>query len=283
MPSRIIHEKCRKSLSLNALSAEAERLFWRLTTAADDYGRFDADPRALLGDCFPYKIEIFKSAQVEKWRDELTVPHMPEEPPLIQLYTQKGRTYGHFVKWTDYQRDRSKERQPPKPKFPAPEECTLFTPGAAAPPSEPPQAAPKPTEAPKVAKAPKSDGLTPKFMAFWEAYPARSGRRVGRALCVNLFAALSEEDQDLCISAAKEYARHCAKEERTPRDPERFFRGKQGEVWREFIPAPPVPQRRPMSAVTPPPPPPPVGEKPPPEAMERFRKILPSFSMEGQA
>lgn len=283
MPSRIIHDKCRKSLSLDALSAEAERLFWRLTTAADDYGRFDANPRVLLGECFPYKIEIFKSSEVEKWRDELTREHVPDEPPLVRLYTLKGRTYGHFVKWTDYQRDRSQEKQPPKPKFPAPEEGELFTPGYAAVARKSPQAPPVSAPAPKPAKpAAKADLLTPKFLAFWEAYPARSGRRVGRALCAVLFNALSEEDQDLCIGAAKEYARNCVKEERTPRDPERFFRGRQGEVWRDFIPAPPTPQRRPLSAVTPQPAPP-VCDAPPPEAMAALRKILPTFSVEGQA
>lgn len=283
MPSRIIHDRCRKSRTLNALSAEGERLFWRLTTAADDYGRFDADPRVLLGDCFPLMIGEITSKQVEKWRDELTRTVDEDEGPPVQLYTIKGRMYGHFVNWTKYQRDRSQERQPPKPKFPAPEEGELFMPGTAASVRELPQDPAAPATVPKAAKPPKSDGLTPKFMAFWEAYPARSGRRVGRALCAVLFNALSEEDQDLCIGAAKEYARHCVKEERTPRDPERFFRGKQGEVWRDFIPAPPVPQRRPMSAVNPPPPPARTGEMPPPEAMEKFRKILPSFSMDGQA
>lgn len=45
MPNRIIRDKCRTSISLDKLSFGAECMFWRLTTVADDYGRFEADAR----------------------------------------------------------------------------------------------------------------------------------------------------------------------------------------------------------------------------------------------
>lgn len=281
MPSRIIHDKCRKSLSLNALSAEAERLFWRLTTAADDYGRFDADPRVLLGECFPYKIEIFKSAQVEKWRDELTVA-CGEEAPLVRLYSMKGRVYGYFVKWTEYQRDRSKEKNPPKPKFPAPEDGmpvdvsiiakTVSTP-------------PEPAAGPAPKKMPPS--LSPAEMRFdqlWKAYPARGGVKGSKQATRALFLKLTEEEQAQCILATKAYARHCREQERTPRDAQRFIKATDGELWREFIPTETAPVRRPMSAIDAPPPArPPVGEDMPAEIAERFKRIGRPMPMEGHS
>lgn len=287
MPSRIIHDKCRKSLSLDAISAEAERLFWRLTTAADDYGRFDASPRVLLGECFPHKIEIFKSSQVEKWRNELTVRHVPEEPPLVQLYSLKGRTYGYFVKWTDYQRDRSKEKTPPKPKFPAPEEGMPLDPMQAAPtPGAPPQPAAEPTEQPKAApKAPAAPSAADmRFDQFWGAYPDRGGKKVGKQPARALFLKLSDEEQGQCLLAVKEYAKHCRQQDRTPRDAQRFIKGSDGEPWRDFIPGPAAPVRRPLSALeSSQPARPPVGEDMPKEVAERFKRIGRPMPMEGQA
>lgn len=275
MPSRIIHDKCRKSRTLNALSAEAERLFWRLTTAADDYGRFDADPRVLLGECFPYKIEIFKSAQVEKWRDELTVMGDPDEEPLVRLYSLKGRVYGYFVKWTDYQRDRSKEKNPPKPKFPAPEDGVPV--GAAQPVapagSVPPQPAAGKSPAKAVMPASPSAAMM-RFDQFWAVYPDRGGKRVGKQAARLLFLKLTDEEQSQIIPAAKEYGKWCVKETRTVRDAQRFIKGSDGEPWRDFIPGPSAPVRRPMSAVaTPPPARPPIGDDMPSELFDRFKRI----------
>ena len=44
MPSRIIKETIIISESLTAISAEAERFFWRLVVKADDFGLYYGDP-----------------------------------------------------------------------------------------------------------------------------------------------------------------------------------------------------------------------------------------------
>ncbi|MBF0260264.1 MAG: hypothetical protein HQL97_00330 [Magnetococcales bacterium] len=281
MPSRIIHDKCRKSRTLNALSAEAERLFWRLTTAADDYGRFDADPRVLLGECFPYKIEIFKSAQVEKWRDELTVAGDPDEEPLVRLYSLKGRIYGCFVKWTDYQRDRSKEKNPPKPKFPAPEDGVPVDVVTAALIGNAPQPAAEKSPAKAVTPASPS-AAEMRFDQFWAVYPDRGGKKVGKQAARILFLKLTDEEQAQIIPATKAYAKYCKDQERTPRDAQRFIKGGDGEPWRDFIPGPSAPVRRPMSAVQAPQPArPPAGEDMPEELVRRF--LGKDMSMRGEA
>ena len=109
MPNRIAHEKACNSPTLDVLSDGAERLFWRAMTKADDYGRFDADPRVLLGACFPLRIGKMRPVQVQAWRDELVAAG------AWALYEVGGHVYGHFTGWLDHQRKRDS-----RPKFPEP-------------------------------------------------------------------------------------------------------------------------------------------------------------------
>lgn len=126
MPTRYIRESCVTSLTLDNLSDGAERLFWRMTVIADDYGRFDADPRVLLGKCFPLKVGKWSPAKVEKWRGELAAVAPGEDVPLVWLYRIGQRIYGAFTNWKLHQRDRSGEANPPKPKFPGVEEGAIL-------------------------------------------------------------------------------------------------------------------------------------------------------------
>lgn len=108
MPNRLIHEKAIKSETLAKLSAEAERLFWRLTAIADDKGRFDAYPQTVKAECFPRMVDQIKTKEVIAWLSELA-------QECIRLYVVDGRQYGYFVKWSEYQRIYGN-----KPKFPQP-------------------------------------------------------------------------------------------------------------------------------------------------------------------
>lgn len=109
MPNRIIRERARSSPTLDAVSAEAERLFWRLTVTADDHGRFDADPRVVLASCFPLRFGRWKPATVRPWMRELV------KAGAIQLYEAGGRRYGFFPTWSAHQR-----RPQGVSKYPAP-------------------------------------------------------------------------------------------------------------------------------------------------------------------
>lgn len=130
MPNRIIHEKATISDTLDALSDGAERMFWRLTTKADDHGRFDADPRVLLAACFPRRVDTLRPAVIEKWRDEMA------RAELIRLYVLGTRIYGEFVTWKDHQRGRES-----KPKYPAFESGIPYSPQSAATRGNSPQSA----------------------------------------------------------------------------------------------------------------------------------------------
>jgi hypothetical protein len=110
MPDRIIRERACHSPTLDMLTDGAERLFWRLTSKADDQGRFDADPRSLLASCFPLRIGRLPSGTIRRWRDELALVG------LVVIYQLSDRIYGAFVTWDRWQRKRESQ-----PKRPAPD------------------------------------------------------------------------------------------------------------------------------------------------------------------
>lgn len=110
MPNRIIRESCRTSLSLSKVSHGAERLFWRLLTCADDYGRIEADPQLIQAACFPRQLLIVHVADVRTFLDELVGQDM------LVPYTVLGRDYAYFRNWTKHNKKRSQYS-----KFPCPD------------------------------------------------------------------------------------------------------------------------------------------------------------------
>ena len=118
MPNRILRDSIRTSKSLSLLSAEIERLFYRLLVYADDQGRFDARPAVILGACFPLLMDRITVADVLTWIQRLA----DDEIGILVLYGVEGsdRTYGAFRNWAQYQRMRSSDsKYPPPPQVAA--------------------------------------------------------------------------------------------------------------------------------------------------------------------
>jgi hypothetical protein len=109
MPNRILHESICTSVSIAALSRDAEVLQYRLTVKADDYGRFHADPLIVLGACFPHEIGKTTAEQIASWTRELAAQD------TIRLYEVDGKHFLFFPKW-----DRSQRTRANKSKFPDP-------------------------------------------------------------------------------------------------------------------------------------------------------------------
>jgi len=101
VPNRDIKESCRSSETLALLSHGAERLFWRLTTLADDFGRFDARVAVVRAECFKVMLEKIRPLDVERWLGELATSG------LVYQYTVGGKPYGEFVTWAQHQRQRA--------------------------------------------------------------------------------------------------------------------------------------------------------------------------------
>lgn len=96
MPTRFIKESCRTSPNLQALSDFSERLFWRLLTTADDFGRCLASPAIVKATCFPLN-ETLKTATVTKALEEL------QSHRLIGLYRVGDRDYAEFCSFLLHQ------------------------------------------------------------------------------------------------------------------------------------------------------------------------------------
>jgi hypothetical protein len=78
------------------------------------------------------------------------------------------------------------------------------------------------------------------FEQFWAAYPARKSRpKVGKAVCLALFAQYDDETQALIVQAAKAYAKASKPRDGEfvpdPRDPERFLKK---DWWRDWLDVP---------------------------------------------
>lgn len=70
------------------------------------------------------------------------------------------------------------------------------------------------------------------FSRFWESYPSRNGKRVGKVATEKLFSKLDETDAPLVVSAAKNYAASKTAMDGFAKDPERFLKN---EFWRDWV------------------------------------------------
>src|SRR5262245_7874178 len=107
MPGRMLRESICYSETLAGLSAEAERLFYRLITEADDFGRFDARPCVVRSRCF--RLGGVSDDKVMGWLTQL------RDNRVVCIYEVEGKDYGHFPTWEKYQRIRSPRSRYPDP------------------------------------------------------------------------------------------------------------------------------------------------------------------------
>ncbi len=71
------------------------------------------------------------------------------------------------------------------------------------------------------------------FDAFWDAYPKRNGKRVGRRACEVLWGKLNLPDRRAAWRGARHYADAVRADLTIAKDPERFLRHRVWEDWQE--------------------------------------------------
>ena len=108
MPTRYLKPGIRDSERINALSAEAEVLYYRLIVTVDDFGRSDARPNMLKASCFPVR-ESATPKRCAEWLAELS------KSGLIVAYEHHGKPYLQMQRWDNQPRARES-------KFPSPED-----------------------------------------------------------------------------------------------------------------------------------------------------------------
>jgi len=110
MPNRILKESIATSDNLNSCSPEAQMLFIRLITRADDYGRFEARPSIVRGFCYPLALDRISDEDIVGWLSEL------QNNRLLQIYQGEDEvSYLYLVNWERHQRVRNKRSRYPQP------------------------------------------------------------------------------------------------------------------------------------------------------------------------
>lgn len=99
---RSIHPDACDSEKLAGLSADAERLFWRLQTHCDDEGRCEDNTRLIWARCMPL-VDRWDATKVDRCLMEMA------EAGLLIRYSVGGRSYLQVEQWERFQ-------HPQKPK-----------------------------------------------------------------------------------------------------------------------------------------------------------------------
>jgi hypothetical protein len=262
MPNRDLKESIRRSPSLQLLSDAAERLWYRLITSVDDFGRLEADPEVVFTTCFQRVPKGWNRQKVQLCLHELATKSHPGDRPLISIYRVGMKTFLQILSSPVHIYQRAKTSKYPSqtnqevirilPQMrESARECTQI-------PSVLESRTPSPESRitnPELSSALKCAQMVSRFQEFWQIYPPRSGKRVEKDATEALFLKLSTQDQILAVTAARNYAEALKAQGLSAKDPKRFLRDGQGhEPWRDWIiPAP-------LSSAQRPPPPPPKND-----------------------
>jgi hypothetical protein len=110
MPNRIVRDGILYSEPISRLSPEAELLFRKLISVADDFGRYYASPPSLIiSGCYPLQVETIRSEDIEKWLKELT------KEKIIHVYRTEGKSTLEIIKFRQRQRSNT-SKFPENPK-----------------------------------------------------------------------------------------------------------------------------------------------------------------------
>ena len=111
MPNRLIKSSIHESDRVNGLTDFQFRVWVSLITYVDDFGRGDARPKIIKGNCFPLRDSV-KEKDIRVALSDLA------EAGCISLYEVDGKPYLYFPNWEKHQNIRNKTS-----KFPAPNIC----------------------------------------------------------------------------------------------------------------------------------------------------------------
>lgn len=230
---------------MQLLSDSAERLWYRLLTAVDDFGRLEADPEVVFTTCFQRVPKGWTKEKVKGCLWELSRKAPEGDRPLIVIYEVGFRSFIQVLSAKSHIYQRAKES-----KYPPPTEDqlnstvikTVSQMSASAHKCPPIPSYPESRTPSPESRVPNSESRTTeadaasRFGEFWQIYPARGGKKVEKAATMALFIALSDEDQILAVQAARNYADSLAVQGISAKDPKRFLRdGKRHEPWRDWI------------------------------------------------
>jgi hypothetical protein len=86
MPTRILRDGILQSVPVDRLTLEAELLYRRLMSVADDNGRYHGLPALIRAACYPLRVDRVSVEDVARWLTELT----SGDSPLVLAYSVAG-------------------------------------------------------------------------------------------------------------------------------------------------------------------------------------------------
>jgi hypothetical protein len=115
MPTRILRDGILTSPRINLLSEPAELFYRRLMSAADDHGRYFADPMLLRSGCYPRKLDKITERDVTCHLAECVAAE------LVDLYEVGGQRYLVMLDFGQRVQGKSKFPNPPEKKTTPPD------------------------------------------------------------------------------------------------------------------------------------------------------------------
>lgn len=182
MPNRLIKSSIHDSEKVNQMTDFQFRVWVNLITYVDDYGRGDARPAIIKGNCFPLR-ERLTTKDIEAALNALA------GIGCVSLYEVDGKPYLYFPNWESHQVIRNK-----KSKYPAPppiesnlisieSNCNQLQANVSVIQSE--------SESISESNArTREGGLGAKFEIFWRSYP----KKVGKGAAETVFKRIKPDD-----------------------------------------------------------------------------------------
>lgn len=115
MPNRILREGIVTSERVNSLNWDAEVFYRRLMSVIDDFGRYTANAKLLLGTCYALKLDVVSLDDINRWLCEC------QKADLLRVYEVSGKPFLEVIDFK--QQIRSKESKYPSPDIGSLIEC----------------------------------------------------------------------------------------------------------------------------------------------------------------
>jgi hypothetical protein len=107
MPNRILREGIVTSERVNSLDWGAEVFYRRLMSVVDDFGRYTANAKLLLGTCYALQLDRVSLSDIERWIADC------QQENLLLVYEVSGKRFLEIIDFK--QQIRSKQSKHPAP------------------------------------------------------------------------------------------------------------------------------------------------------------------------
>ncbi len=221
------------SATLARVPIEARFLFIGIWTEADDEGKLIDSSKLLAGSLFPHD-EHVTAKRVERWLQALA------NVDAIVRYEVNGARYIQVREWKHQKISHPGPSRIPNPSGNIPE--SLANNSGESPEFLRPDLGSRIIGSRIIGSVPEEHiDLLLGFDEFWEIYPKRNGKRLGRGDSEERWKKLSETDLHAAIDGACNYAAACNGGLTIAKDPMRWLRDKCWVDWQE--PADPIVRR----------------------------------------